>query len=446
LIRWIPLFAVLLLGCPREAPPVASGAAVDDRPAWLGLDRSDLARHRRTIERKLAVLSTVDGPGAASSQRRLEAALALIRELEASGPAAGRDRERAALKSWASYFDAVLHAETTPRAATVAEDRGLIERAIEAAAAGNTEQAIELADAARGDLALAGADSLSLLIAMAEWALEADRSDVALDLLDQAAELGESTQAEIDLVDALRTEALEAELGPVAATLEEARRLVEDGLWADGAAEYQRAIDLATDDEMEAVHTAAAELTALVEASEERSADLLARVDVLLAGAGPFDSAAELLAEVEGLPEDAVDASELLRLRAWHRSLTSEDDRVQAEADRKALDDRLQQGRDLVAAGRYRDAVQAFRALEGTPLQGRAREDSRLAIDELVRQDRERAGKLFVAARKKSGADRTAALQEVRALLQGLVDEFPDSSYASRVSDNLAAVDRELEK
>jgi outer membrane protein assembly factor BamD (BamD/ComL family) len=51
-----------------------------------------------------------------------------------------------------------------------------------------------------------------------------------------------------------------------------------------------------------------------------------------------------------------------------------------------------------------------------------------------------------VSARRQQGEARALALSEVRALLQGLLDEFPGSSYADRVAENLAAVDRELGK
>ncbi len=450
--RWIPLFAVLLLGCPKDPPPVTSGAVVDDRPAWVGLDRSDLVRHRRAIDRKLAVLEGMEGPAVDASRRRLQAGRALLDALSQPSAAAPRDQERAALKAWSDYFDAQLAAESTPHSSTVdlpdGPPPGPIAQALQQADAGAIEEAIALADDARDDLALAGADSLTLLIAMAEWSLAADRPEIARQLLTEATRLSEDVVADIEAIDGLLAAAEEAELGPGQAGLLEARRLVEDGDWLGAEEAYLAVIELGSADQehVESMYAADEELRELATTLEGRSLELLARVDVLLAGDPPYDAAAALLEEVEGFPERTVDDGELLRLRAWHRSLTSEEDRARVEAEQEELEDRLQAARDLVAAGQYRDAVAAFRSLEGTPLQARARTESRAAIDELVRADRERAGRLFVAARKKSGEARTAALQEVRALLQGLLNEFPTSSYAGRVADNLAAVDRELEK
>lgn len=442
--RWIPLLALLLLGCPKEPPPTTSGAVADDRPAFLGLDRPDIVRHQRTIERKLALLSTVEGPAASVSQRRLEAALVLLQDLAAPAASAPRDQERASLKAFASYLDAMLHAEPTPQADEGADDTGLLVRAAQRAQDGAYMEALELGGVARDDLYAVSSDSTSLLRLLAEWALEADRPDLALDLLTDALRLNADRDREAEGLAALHDEATEALLGPSAAALQRGRNLAAGGDLGGAADAFREAIDLATDEDEESMQAAAAELDALVGAATARADELMDRVDVLLAGEGPYDHAGALLADVEALPEAAVDDAELLRLRAWYRSLTSEDGRAQADADHKALQGRLQSARDLVAAGQYRDAVLGFRGLEGTPLQGQARQEARTAVDELVREERERAGRMFVAARKQQGEARGNALQEVRRLLQGLLDEFPDSGYAGRVADNLAAVDREL--
>lgn len=442
--RWLPLLAVLLLGCPKDPPPVASGGVTDDRPAWLGLDRPDIVRHRRTIERKLALLSTVEGPASASSRRRLEAALVLLQDLESPPAAAPRVQERAGLESFVNYLEAVLHAEPTPQGDEGTDEAPLLVRAAQHAQSGAFDEAVELGSAARDELYVVAADSVSLLRVLAEWAIEADQPDLAMDLLVEALRLTDAQQEGAEELSLLLDEATEALLGPSAAALSRGRSLAAAGELAAAAEAFQEAMDAATDDHQESLHAAAAELEALIGTAALKASDLMARVDVLLAGEGPYDHAGALLADVEALPEAAVDDAELLRLRAWHRSLTSEDGRAQAEADRTGLERRLQSARDLVAAGQYRDAVAAFRGLEGTPLQARSRQESRAAVDELVREERERAGRLFVAARKQAGEARSAALQEVRRLLQGLLDEFPESGYAGRVADNLAAVDREL--
>lgn len=444
--RWIPLFALLLVGCPRQEPPVNSGAVADDRPAYLGVDRAEAQRHVRTLERKLALLSTVEGPAAAASQRRLEAARELLDALAAPEGAAPRDQERSALAAFAAYLDRVLHAEPTPEpSGATAEPIAPLARASEAARAGDYAGALEAGEDGREDLFAVSADSVSLLEVLADWAIQAGEPELALDYLADAIDVATAQEGQVEVLESLRAQAQEDLLGPAAAALERGRRLrAADDL--PGAADaFRDALSHAGGEDPSAVSAARDELASLVEVAAARATDLLRRVDVLLAGEGPWDHAGALLDEVSSLPPEAVDDAELLRLRAWYRGLTSEQDRARVEADRAELDARLQEARDLVAGGKYRDAVTAYRSLEGTPKQATARQEAKGAIDTLVRAERERAGRMFVAARKRSGAERIAALQEVRDLLAGLLQEFPESSYASRVAENLAAVDRELE-
>ncbi len=446
-MRWMPLLALLLVGCPRDVPPVTSGDVADERPAFLGLDRPDIVRQRRTIERKLAVLSTLEGPAAAASQRRLEGALLLLQDLEGRAESLPRDQERAAIKAFANYLDAMLHAEPAPAAESgPQEEGGPLARAVDLARRGAYAEAVELGSAARDELYVASVDSVSLLRMLAEWALEADRPDLAVELLTDARRLAARVVEEQEGLRGLMDEANEALLGPAAAAAHRAREFQAVGELAAAAEAYETALELAGPEDDAVRALANRELEALLAGAAAKAVDLMARVDVLLAGEGPYDHAAQLLVDVEALPESAVDDAELLRLRAWHRSLTSTQGAAQAEANRAELDARLALARDRVAAGSYREAVAAFRELEGTPLQAQARQEARSAIDELVRQERERAGRLFVAARKQQGAARSTALGEVRSLLQGLLDEFPDSGYAGRVAENLAAVDRELGK
>jgi hypothetical protein len=110
-----------------------------------------------------------------------------------------------------------------------------------------------------------------------------------------------------------------------------------------------------------------------------------------------------------------------------------------------ALEATLESARALVGETKYREALGQFEELEGSALQDVARLEAASATDTLVKEERVRAARLFIAARKgKDPEAKVRDLGEVRVLLQGLLADFPGSKYARRVQDNLASVEREL--
>jgi hypothetical protein len=67
------------------------------------------------------------------------------------------------------------------------------------------------------------------------------------------------------------------------------------------------------------------------------------------------------------------------------------------------------------------------------------------AVDGWVHSERERAGRLFLEARAIQEPEaRRQAYQEVVDVLEGLLADYPDSSYASAITRNLQLVKREL--
>ncbi len=288
-----------------------------------------------------------------------------------------------------------------------------------------------------------GIDSMSLRLVLGTWALES--GDGVL-----AEEQFEVIVQSVGMEDRLVSEATsglsaarELILGPEAAALADARDALQRGelTLAD-----ELCADLVVSDAGEELIRQAEQLrdevrlraTELAEAS-------LARADDLLSGPGPYDLVEELLEDVRALPEGTWDPDEERRLRAWYRGTASGDDDPTVAADRQAWDEALADARAAVAAAQYRKALELFARLDGTPLQETARREAASAVDVLVKEERERAGELFVAARRKPDADsRIAAMEQVHQILAGLLEEFPDSGYADRVRGNLDVVEKEL--
>jgi hypothetical protein len=307
-------------------------------------------------------------------------------------------------------------------------------------------------DAARGEaeallqsLQEHGVDSLSLRFLLGTWALEAEDGFAAEALFELVAAAGEgqgvlSEQAEIQL-----REARLLAYGEDAVALASARELFEAGDWP-GAEEILKLLFLRGED---GAVLAKAEVfrDEMRRAATEQGALLLAQVDELLAGPGPYGEAGVLLAEVEGLPGGTWNAVELRRLRGWYEEVRATEVAIgpsigPAEGSQAAV---LDAARALVAAMDYRGALARFAELEGSPLQAAARLEASRAADTLVKEQRVRAGRLFVAARKETRpAVRLAALRQVHDLLASLLQEFPGSKYAKRAQDNLRSVEEQI--
>jgi hypothetical protein len=308
-------------------------------------------------------------------------------------------------------------------------------------AAGAVEQGLQVLDV----LNEAGVDAPRLAMMLGEWALEAAEPALAERLF---AEAGAAADGLIELVEEARIRGAVARataLGPDAAALAEAVALSEGGNLGGAVLALDTLIDSGEDTKV--LTDAQVLRTDLVAEAQELATERLDRADAVLASEGPWDAVAELLDAVESLPEGTWDTAEVRRLRAWYRSRAKEAGSEAVVAEDQRLQHVLAEARAHVAAERYRDAVVAYRELEGTALQTRARDESRSSVDTFVKAERERAAKLFVSARKKPDATlKKEALEGVAVLLRGLLTEFPESTYASRVRDNLKVVEKELAK
>ena len=449
------LFAMLLLpACRLGGPTGTSGnQEPDTRPAELGLEPGQVEAMTGELRRRLALLQAVEpDPPIAAQRRRIRAALSLFDRLERARDGRGlpRDAERTAVRAYAAFVEVVVASEgfelpdgatvETPPKAVVAPDLG---RAVRLHDEGDIEGALAEGYALLDSLQAAGLDSLSLRFLLGTWALEFEDGLLAEE---QFEIIVDAEGAEAELV-TRAVEGLSAArmllLGPEGAALADAELAFDQLRLADAA----RLLDelLATGTDSEVLRRADALLAEVLAQAAEVAEDRLARADALLSGPGPYGPGEDLLDAVRELREGTWDAAEERRLRAWYRGLTRDAGDPAVEAARAEQDALLERARGHVAAAEYREALDLYRRLEGTPHQATARREAAETADVLVKEERERAGRLFVEAKKKpDAAARVEAMLVVRSILAWLLDEFPDSSYADRVERNLQVVEDEL--
>ena len=434
---------LMLTGCPRQGTTETSGSSPpDDRPAELGLDVAERRNLRGRIERSLAVARA---DGASAEVERLVELLAVLASLDRieNSRRAPRDKERDAVAALAAWLDAEARALRTAPLIEADPEQGPWARAVVAFEDGELETALDEGLAALEQLVAAGVDSASLRYRLAEWAVQRGDGELAAELFEGAAAV-ESSQGWIaEEAPIAATRAGSLSLGTDGAALAEARALIDGGRLVDAWSVLEGLVAGGADADILAEARAALEL--LRTDAADRALHDLARVEQILEGPGPYDEADRLLREVAQLPDGTWDKAEHLRLQGWLRNRAG----ALSEAERQALEREqaatLQDARDLVVAGEYRAALAAYTKLEGTALQSAARKEAREASETLVREERERAGGLFVAARKlRDPGEKREALREVQEILTGLVDEFPESAYVERIRTNLSAVEAEI--
>ena len=310
-------------------------------------------------------------------------------------------------------------------------------------------------------------DSPSLRLLLGEWAIEAGNGVLAEQQL-TAALAAMATEGDVEqrISSQLRA-ARSLAYGSDAVALAEAQALFEGGAWAAADEQLKQLFATAADEEVmrqgEALRdTINRQSVARVEAAMGRVDELLAqdwpRVEVAAGVTEELDGDAvlpmtpdleigSLLDGIETLPQDTwlpADVSSRRTSLAMRQAASSLEGQVVLEREWQAT---LDEARTLVAANRYRDARALYATLEGTPHQAAARSEAGAAADALVKEERLRAGRLFVAARKVTlPEERATQLRAVRDLLSSLLADFPRSRYADRVADNLAAVEAELAK
>lgn len=104
----------------------------------------------------------------------------------------------------------------------------------------------------------------------------------------------------------------------------------------------------------------------------------------------------------------------------------------------------LAAAKDALAANDYRGALDVLSPLKDSDSWPLLEEVWQEAVDGWVFTERERAGELYRGSRAWPTEARDRATQEVAAILEGLLEEYPETTYKAALVRNLQLVQREL--
>lgn len=99
--------------------------------------------------------------------------------------------------------------------------------------------------------------------------------------------------------------------------------------------------------------------------------------------------------------------------------------------------------RDALAKNDYAAALDALRPMKDDERFAELAPLWQEAVDGWVHHERERAGLLFQTSRAWPQAERDAATQEVKGILEGLLRDYPETTYKAAIVRNLQLVERE---
>ncbi|MBW1679722.1 MAG: hypothetical protein JRJ08_06230, partial [Deltaproteobacteria bacterium] len=108
---------------------------------------------------------------------------------------------------------------------------------------------------------------------------------------------------------------------------------------------------------------------------------------------------------------------------------------------------KLEKANNLLEREHYEEAIVLFDRFQGTPYQAEAETKKQLAIDRLARERRIKAGRFFSHATHSEDPElKKTYLIESYNLLEGIIDNYPNNSYAEKIKKNLEVVRSEIEK
>jgi hypothetical protein len=119
--------------------------------------------------------------------------------------------------------------------------------------------------------------------------------------------------------------------------------------------------------------------------------------------------------------------------------------RADTRATLEVADARIARAREYLRRGDYGATLDALAMLRDGPGWEDALPYWTEAVDLHVAQERERIGQLYVESKGLPRPERMVRLQEVRDLLEGLLDDYPESAYVEPLQQNLERIERELE-
>ena len=119
----------------------------------------------------------------------------------------------------------------------------------------------------------------------------------------------------------------------------------------------------------------------------------------------------------------------------------------QGEMAEETVKQKLERANKLFESENYEEAIVLFDELDSTLYSTEAKEKKNLAIDGLARNQRLKAGQLFLQARDIQNVElKKSYLIESYKLLKNVMEKYPNNSYAEKINKNLVDVRAEIEK
>jgi len=110
-----------------------------------------------------------------------------------------------------------------------------------------------------------------------------------------------------------------------------------------------------------------------------------------------------------------------------------------------SVEQELARARELLYAWDHAGAMEILQPLRGGDSAEAVETLWGQAVDGIVHASRERAGERFIRARRlTSGAQKTAEMQAVLQTLEGLLEEYPETTYRNAVERNIRVVKKDL--
>jgi len=132
----------------------------------------------------------------------------------------------------------------------------------------------------------------------------------------------------------------------------------------------------------------------------------------------------------------------LVLIQEKGKILHEEEIKWQDEFDRQ----RIEKANTLLESENFEEAIILFNQLQGTSYQAEAEINKQLAIDQLARKRRTKAGQLFFQARHSVDPEiKKTYLVESYSLLKSVIDSYPNNQYAEKIRKNLEDVRAEIE-
>lgn len=167
----------------------------------------------------------------------------------------------------------------------------------------------------------------------------------------------------------------------------------------------------------------------------------------LLVQQGRQEDARQLLSTLEPLLEEGTYPPLLVEKRARIQQRKAAVFGTEASWQAEAEQQKFDEAEKLLANQKYEEAIAAFSQFGGGVFAEDAAGQKRIAVDELARANRTRAGHLFLQARQTADPQmKKKYLLESYTLLKDTLLQYPENQYADKIRRNLEGVQTEINR